>query len=185
MSTPEPDLRVRPSARWYLLPIGIFVACVIIVFFAFKPLLDLVGQGIDPVRNGAQVTVPVGGITVYSQDENVSRDCALVDDSGSASALKAFETDVNLDPPNSPGYQALASTPEGFSAGAYLLQCPQADAGARLGLGARLDIESLSKRATVGVLVSLAAGLIGLMILIVLLVKRHNSKSRRRLAAPA
>ncbi len=182
MSTYEQDQKVRPSATWYLLPVAIWIGCIVLAVIAFRPFIDLVKAGIDPVSNGSQVSVPTDGLTVYGTNGNGSRSCQLVDSSGSATQLDQFDADIHVNPPDDRDYYALASTPDGLSGGRYNLQCDQSGPRSQLGIGDRLDVGALGKRLALGIIVPLVAGLIGLAIVIVLLVKRHNSKSRIRTA---
>jgi hypothetical protein len=178
MATYEADMKVRPSAWWYLLPVGIWIACIVLAVIAFKPFIDLVDHGVDPVRNGDQITVTDDGLTVYATGAQTPRNCRLVDTSGNATALDAFDDSFDLELPDGANYFALASTPDGFDAGTYTLECRGIGANGELGTGLRLDIGAIGQRLVIGILIPIVAGIIGLVILIVLLVKRHNSKSR-------
>ena len=180
MSTSEPQPRVRPSAWWYALPLVIWLACVVLVVVAFKPFFDIVSAGIDPVRNGDQVTVPDAGLTVYARGERPAGGCTLVDSAGSAIAMSSFHSHVTIDPPDEPVYVAVASTPDDVAAGTYVLRCRGAGHLDTLGTGERLDIGAIGKRLVLGVLGPLALAFVGLVVFIVLLVRRHQSKSAIR-----
>ncbi|MBA2573173.1 MAG: hypothetical protein H0V02_00070 [Nocardioidaceae bacterium] len=173
----QPETRVRPSPLWYLLPVVLWIVALTLFVLAFKAVADLITAGIDPVQNNASVEVPDDGITVYSTLQSTARDCNLVDDEGTSSALDTFDADFELDLPDDPNYFALGSTPDDLASGTYELSCPGAGSS-ELGIGQRLDPVAIGKRALWGIVLPAFLGLVGLIIFIVLLIKRHNSKSR-------
>ncbi len=177
-------MRVRPSAGWYLIPVLMWIACIVIAVVAFKPVYDIFQAGLTQVGNGQRINVPAAGLTVYSGNTSAQRDCTLTDRQGRATTLEQFAADTHfdIDPSGRPRVRALASTPDGFAGGSYILQCGGHRSQVPLAVGDRIDVEALGKRIAFGILVPLALGVVGLVIVIVLLVRRHNSKSRIRSA---
>ncbi len=175
MSSSSQTQQVRPSPLWYLVVVALWVGAAVIAFVSFKPFFDLVSSGITPTQNNGSIQVPADGLTVYGRVDAADRSCSLLGGDSGNVRLETFKTDLNVD-----RYFALASTPEATPAGTYQLSCPGVGRNASLGLGKRFDVGALAERAVFGVALPLLIGFIGLVILIVLLVKRHNSKSRLR-----
>ena len=169
------DSRVRPSALCYLVPVLLWIVSLVLFGLTFKAVADLVTDGVDPIRNSASVEVPDDGITVYSTSPTST--CALVTPGGTSTGLETLDGEFELDLPNDPTYFAVGSTPEDLASGTYQLQCSGIRTG-ELGIGQRLDPIAIGKRVLWGVLLPAFLGFVGLIVLVVLLVKRHNSKSR-------
>jgi hypothetical protein len=180
MSTPSQDLKVRPSPIWYVLVVVLWIGAVVVAFISFKPFVDLINDGIDSTPNNSPVTVTSDGFTVYSQGNASDRSCSLTGSGSDVTTLDSFDVDFTVDSTSSSNYTALASTPKSLPAGTYTLSCSGVGPKANLGIGDRLDVGALTKRAVFGVLVPLAMGFLGLVVLIVMLVRRHGSKSRIR-----
>ncbi len=180
MATYDSDMKVRPAATWYLVPVLLWVAAIVLALVAWKPIIDLVRNGVQPVGNNASISVPSGGLTIYATRQPTGGTCTIAAGSGAPMALTTFQTDVNWSLPTNNGgtYYGLGSTPSSLSAGTYALHCTGLAPGASLGTGQRIDIGVVTRVGLLGVIVPLILGLIGLVVLIVLLVKRHNSKSR-------
>jgi hypothetical protein len=181
MSTQANDTKVRPSAAWYILVVVLWLASIALAIFAFKPLYDIFNTGITEISNGQQIEVPADGITVYTSQDSSLATCQLVDAQGDATLIDAYNDNENfdIDPGDGPHVWALGSTPDGFPAGTYAIECERLGR-ATLAFGDRIDIVALGGRLLIGFLVAGVFGLAGLILLIVLLVKRHNSKSRIR-----
>jgi hypothetical protein len=184
MSTYPPDEKVRPSAAWYLLPLALWLAALILAVIAWKPVATAITDGVDTVANNAPLSVPSGGVTVYASQQVNGGSCAVIDGSGQATQLSGFSADGDWNIPNGDRgtFYGLGSTPSDLPAGTYTLRCTGLAPNATLGTGPRIDIGDVGRIAILGIAVPALLGLIGLIILIVLLVKRHNSKSRMKLA---
>ncbi len=184
MSSYPVDTRVRPSAAWYLLPVLLWIAAGVLAVIAWKPVIDLVKDGVQQVANNSQISVPSDGLTIYATGQASGGDCSVVDDSGRATALSAFASNVDwkLQTGGGVDFFGVGSTPSDLPAGTYTVRCTTLPQNATLGTGRRIDIGDVTRVGLLGVIVPLALGLIGLVVLIVLLVKRHNSKSRIKTA---
>lgn len=178
MSTQPPDAKVRPSAVWYVVPIGLWLVSLGLFIAVVISFADFINAGVERVQNNSQVTVPEDGLTVYSTSFLATGDCTLTSPDEPAIALDSFDSEFSFGAAGAK-YYALASTPEGMEPGSYRLNCA-AVGGTGLGVGQRLDVGAVVIRGIWGFLVPLVLGFIGLVVLIVLLVKRHNSKSRLR-----
>ncbi len=178
MTTSQPQgARVRPAAGWYIIPIGLLLVSLGLVIAVVVSFADFINKGVDPVANDSQVTVPEDGLTVYSTSRLAVGGCLLSAPGTRPIPLESFDAEFSLDAAG-PTFYALASTPEGIKPGAYRLSCGVGDNA--LGIGQRLDVGAVAVRVLWGVVVPLVLGFVGLVVLIVLLVMRHNSKSRLR-----
>lgn len=180
MSIPAQEMKVRPSALWYVLVVVLWVGAFVVAFISFKPFFDLIDAGITSTPNNGPVMVTGDGFTVYSQNDPADRSCTLTGSGSEIIKLDSFDVDFTLNTTSASNYTALASTPEGTGPGTYTLSCAGVGPRDSLGIGDRLDVGALAKRLVLGVFVPMAMGLLGLVILIVMLVKRHTSKSRIR-----
>lgn len=183
MSTTTPaELIVRPRAVWYLAVVVLWVAALVLVGTVVVSFVRIIDDGVSAVPESGQITVSAAGNTIYSSDPPVSRECFL-EGSGGPIPVDGLSFDLNTSF-NGIEYWALADTPKGLAPGTYVLSCPGVGAGAQLWVGDRLTFGSLVVR----FLVACVAGFLGLVALIVLLVRRHSSKSKirvQRLAATA
>lgn len=178
MTTSQPHgAKVRPAAGWYVVPIGLLLVSLGLVIAVVVSFARFISDGVDPVANNSQVSVPEDGLTVYSTDSLAVGNCTLSVSGAPPIPLDSFDAEFRLDAAG-PEYYALASTPEGIEPGAYRLSCSMG--GNELGIGQRLDVGAAAVRVLWGVVVPLVLGFVGLVVLIVLLVTRHSSKSRLR-----
>jgi hypothetical protein len=184
MSTTASDTTVRPAATWYLVTAVLWIAALVVAVIAWKPIIDIVRDGVDPIRNHGQISVSSAGLTVYAIDQSRrTGSCLLVDSSGKSIALQAFDSNFSWKVEgDGRSFKGLGSTPSGLPPGNYELSCTGMAPTAELGTGPRISIGDVTRIALLGVVVPAILGLAGLVVLIVLLVKRHNSKSRIKAA---
>ncbi len=180
MAVPEEEMRVRPRAAWYALPVVMWAAAAVLFVLALVAIANVVNAGVDRVPAGSagwRVTVPADGLTLYTTDPNSTADCTLMSPRGTSTPLDTLNVTIEINI-NGPTYYALGVTPKDLAPGQYTVTCSDISAGARLGTGPRVDVTALATRALWGLLLPLALGVIGLIVIIVLIVKRHSSKSR-------
>ncbi len=180
MAIPEEhDLRVRPRAAWYCVTAVLWGVGLVLFAFAVVEIAHVVNGGVDRAVNHADVTVPGNGLTVYTTDPDSVASCVLTHGSGHPVPLDTlgFTMEISV---NGPTYYAVGVTPHSLAAGSYRLDCRDVRPGAEFGFGPRVDVKTLATRVIWGILLPLALGLIGLVTLIVVVVKRHNAKSRIR-----
>jgi hypothetical protein len=171
--------RVRPHAGWYAVPVVLWVVAVVLFGLSLAAVGHIINSGIDPVPNRGTLAVPDDGLTIYTTDPVSTASCTLSSDGGDRTSLEtfSFNLDINL---NGPTYHGIGVTPETLPAGTYRLTCTDVDPASRLGTGPRIDVTAIATRALWGFVLPPVLGIIGLVVLIVLLVKRHGSQSRIR-----
>jgi hypothetical protein len=186
MASKDP-YQIRPSAYWYGVVGVAWVASIVCMVFAMKPFFDVVD--VTPTRavNRAAVDVPEGGLTVYASSSISGAPlCSLVDRAGHIVPLDDVTDSSSFHVTASDGTRMypIATTPSDLPAGQYTLRCVGIGS-LRLALGDRIDFEHVLLQ--VGGLFILAGflGVAGLVVLIVVLVRRHNSKARVRWAQAA
>jgi hypothetical protein len=173
MTTYPVDERVRPRAAWYLLVAALWIAAAILLGTIGATFVHIVDHGVTPIPS-AIVKVPNSGLTIYSRTQPAERDCSLSRPGATAVRMDnlSYDLDVTL---NGTHVYALASTPSDLPAGRYAVSCSGLSA-TDLYYGDRIPMASIFIRLGIsGVL-----GLCGLAVLIVLLVRRHASKSEIR-----
>lgn len=175
MSTTAPDDTVRPRAAWYLLVAVLWVGSAVVVGTVVATFVQVVDHGVTSFQAGQQVTVPDGGLTIYSRSRPQSRDCALTDAAGRTATIDGLGYDLNATFDGTTVY-AVASTPNGTASGTYRIRCPGVGGSNQLYFGDRVPIRSILVRGGI----ALVLGLAGLAALIVLLVRRHTSRSQLR-----
>lgn len=176
MAIPVQDQRVRPLAAWYVVPVVLWIAAVALFVVAVVAIAQVVNEGVDATRNNASIDIPANGLTVYSTDRASTADCVLVGN-GESRSLDSLNVTIEINV-SGPSYYGLGVTPDSLSGGTYRLQCSGLGPDTRLGLGPRVDVTALATRALWGIFLPMALGVIGLVVLIVLIVKRHSSRSR-------
>ncbi len=177
--TQEQDLQVRPRAAWYGVTAALWVVGLVLFAFAVVAIAHVVNSGVDRAVNHADVAVPQDGLTFYTTDPDSVASCALSNGSGQQVPLDTlgFTMEISI---NGPTYYAVGVTPHSMAAGAYRLDCRDVRPDAIFGFGPRVDVKTMATRFIWGVALPLALGLIGLVLLIVVAVKRHGAKSRIR-----
>jgi hypothetical protein len=177
MTTVSEEPRVRPRAGWYAVPVVLWIVAAVLFGLALAALSHIINSGVDPVHNRGILTVPDGGLTVYTTDPVSTASCTLRGDNGDLFSLDTFtfNLDINL---NGPTYHGIGVTPETMPAGTYRLACTDVATGSRLGTGPRIDVTAIATRALWGFVLPPVLAIVGVVLLIVLLVKRHGSKSR-------
>lgn len=171
--------KVRPSLLWLLVVAVLWITAVVVcIVVAIRPLVDLVTADTTGFRNGAQVAISTDGLTVYSTNDTVVP-CVLTGADGSTIRMDDFGND-SFELPREDGTElhALASTPDGLPAGTYAITCDRASG--MLAYGERVDFSELGIKMLLGFGIPAVLGLIGLILLIVVLVRRHRSKNRIR-----
>jgi hypothetical protein len=179
MATTEQEMDVRPRAAWYALPVGLWVVALVLFGLLLAAIAHVVNNGVDPVRNHGTVSVPSGGLTFYTTDNLAPTTCRLTRPGAASVPLKTFSFtfDFGLDGPT---YYALGATPHGLAAGTYRLDCTAVAPTTRLGTGPHIDETAIATRALWGLVLPVILGVAGLAILVIVVVKRHGSKSRIR-----
>ncbi len=168
-----PALQVRPRALWYLLVVVIWVASGVVFGTAIASFVRVIDHGVTAIEAGAPVPVTDSGLTVYSRTKPATHDCFLQDSQGQSTAMDGLTFDANATF-NGVTVYAVASSPDGLAPGDYQVSCT--GVRSQLYYGDKFPIGGLLVRFGI----SSVLGLIGLVLLIVLLVKRHTSKSRIR-----
>ena len=179
MTTPTDQPQVRPRAGWFAVPVVLWVIAAVLLGLALAALSHIINSGIDPVRNQAPLAVPADGLTVYTTDPVSTATCTLTGDNGRTVELDTFSFNLDISV-NGPTYHGIGVTPDNLAAGSYQLDCSDVTASSRLGTGPRIDVTAIATRALWGFVLPPLLGIIGLVTLIVLLVRRHSSKSRIR-----
>jgi len=175
MTTPTADLTVRPRGAWYLLVAVLWVASAIVVGTVVATFVRVIDHGVTPVQASHVVSVPDSGLTIYSRTRPVTHDCFLGGPSGRTIRMDGLSYDLNVTFGGTTVY-AVATTPDGLAPGSYVLSCPGVDLASQLYYGDRFPLASILIRLAIAAVL----GLSGVVMLIVLLVRRHTSKSRIR-----
>jgi uncharacterized membrane protein len=174
---PVEDEHVRPRRAWYAVTVVLWAVALTLFVIALVAIAHVVNSGVDQVRNHATVGIDSDGVTVYATDTDA--DCTLVSDTGRGSALEPMDVTLRIDA-GGRSYRAIGVTPESLPAGRYDLDCVGAPPATVYGTGPRVDVTALATRALWGIFLPLALGVIGLVVLIVVVVKRRGAKSRVR-----
>jgi hypothetical protein len=188
MSMSQADTRVRPSALWYVAVAVLWIASFLIFLFGIWPVITIYRDGVNQIANGAPVQIPSDGYTIYSSVRPPNATCTLQPRGGSPVPAEPVDQDIRdaltFTFDNGTDVRPLANTPSDLPAGIYQVSC-EVPRTAVLATGTRIDINSFGGRLALGIIGSIVAGVAGLIILIVLLVRRHNSKQRIRQAQAA
>jgi hypothetical protein len=180
MSTQSPELKVRPAAKWYLVPALMWLAALVLFMLFLVSLVRFLNGELSSVENGGPLQVAEGGFTVYGEaQDSGSGDCTVTSEAGETTSLDSI--DVNLEVTiEGENWTALASSEEDLLAGRYTLTCE--GASERLAIGERIDVGGIALSAVWGFVVPGLLGLAGLITIIVLAVKRSRSKAQVRQA---
>jgi hypothetical protein len=140
-----------------------------------------VSTDVTQFGNGDTVSIGSDGLSVYAEETDTLGACTVTADGGSPIRLESFnsfgeELEVAT---TGPTLQAYASTPDDLPPGSYVISCEGGDSTI-LATGERIDEDAIMRGLVIGFVIASILGVIGLVLLIVLLVKRHNSKNRIR-----
>jgi hypothetical protein len=173
--TVEPAPQVRPRAAWYLLVAVLWIASLVVGGTVIATVYHVVDDGVTSIQASGQMHVPSSGRTIYSHDNPDSPACTVTDiASGRQTPLDELGFDLSATI-NGRTVYAVASTPDGLAAGDYTVSC-QGLTDSQLYYGDKFPLGSVAIRVGISALLGVA----GLALLIVLLVRRHLSKSRIR-----
>lgn len=165
--------KVRPSAWWYLLVAGLWLLAIAMFVSIGITFVRVIDDGVTPVPPSGTIVLPSEGLTVYSSQQPTNTSCFLVSPREGTTPLDALGFDLTATFQGQ-RIHALATTPSGLSSGSYRLSCPGLGPAATLWTGDRLPMGSVLLRAVVAGL----CGVLGLVLLVLLLVRRHLSRSR-------
>jgi hypothetical protein len=174
--------KARPSPWWYALVVLLWIASfVVFVVVAMLPIINAVSTDVTQFGNGDTVSIGTDGLSVYAEETDTLGACTVTADGGSPIRLESFnsfgeELEVAT---TGPTLQAYASTPDDLPPGSYVISCEGGDSTI-LATGERIDEDAITRGLVIGFVIASILGVIGLVLLIVLLVKRHNSKNRIR-----
>jgi hypothetical protein len=179
--------QVRPSARWYAAVVAAWVIAAVCLFFAVKPLWGVLDVTPIPIDNRASVGVSDDGLTVYAPNSvSSAAACTVTDGTGNVFPLDSVAATSTFEVTGVDGTRMypIATTPKDLASGTYTLRC--AGVGAQLlGFGDRIDFDAVLLQIGGMFILSGLFGVAGLIVLIVVLVKRHNSRNRMRWAQAA
>jgi hypothetical protein len=179
--------QVHPSARWYAAVVVAWIVAAVCMFFAIKPLIDVLDVTPIPIDNRTTLGISGDGLTVYATGGVVGGAlCSLTDENGNVYTLEGVTDTSTFEVTAADGstMHPIATTPKDLVPGTYTLRC--AGVGATLlGFGDRINYDAVLLQ--IGGMFILAGlfGVAGLVVLIVVLVRRHNSKRRLRWAQAA
>ncbi len=176
MVSEEP--RVRPRVGWYAVPVVLWIVAAVLFGLALAALSHIINSGIEPVRNQGTISVPEDGFTLYTTDPVSTATCTL-GGGGERVELETFSFNLDISV-NGPTYHGIGVTPEDLPAGTYRLVCTDVSPDSRLGTGPRIDVTAIATRAVWGFVLPPVLGIVGVVVLIVVVVRRHSSKARIR-----
>ncbi len=176
MVSEEP--RVRPRIGWYAVPVVLWIVAAVLFGLALAALSHIINSGIEPVRNQGTISVPEDGLTLYTTDPVSTATCTL-GGGGERVELETFSFNLDISV-NGPTYHGIGVTPEDLPAGTYRLVCTDVSPDSRLGTGPRIDVTAIATRAVWGFVLPPVLGIVGVVVLIVVVVRRHSSKARIR-----
>ena len=122
--------------------------------------------------------MPDDGFTLYTTDPVSTATCTL-GGGGERVELETFSFNLDISV-NGPTYHGIGVTPEDLPAGTYRLVCTDVSPDSRLGTGPRIDVTAIATRAVWGFVLPPVLGIVGVVVLIVVVVRRHSSKARIR-----
>lgn len=169
------DPRVRPSGWWYLTVVVLWLAAAGLSGSVVVTVVQLVSDGLTPVSTTRTITVPAAGVTVYAADRPSTPDCVLAGRGGQISQMPGLPYHLTATYDGTTVW-AVANTPVGLAPGDYAVTCPGVGPTSLLWTGDRLPVGSVVARSVVAV----GCGVLGLVALVVLLVRRHRSRARIR-----
>lgn len=161
---------VRPRAVWYLVVVVLWVASAVLLGTIVASFVRVIDHGVTPISQG--IPVSDSGITVYSRTDPVTHDCVMLNPARRYT-MDGLSYDLSATFDGTTVY-AVASSPDGATPGTYLVRCQGEKS--QLYYGDKFPLSSILIRFGI----SAVLGVLGLVALIVLLVKRHTSKSRIR-----
>ena len=186
MASSDP-YQVRPSARWYAAVVVAWIVAALCMFFAVKPLIDVLDVTPIPIENRTTLGISGDGLTVYATGRVAGAAlCSVTDDNGNTYTLQGVTDTSTFEVTAADGSKMypIATTPKDLVPGTYALRCARIGA-TLLGFGDRINFDGVLLQ--IGGMFILAGlfGVAGLVVLIVVLVKRRNSKNRARWAQAA
>jgi hypothetical protein len=186
VSTADP-YAVRPSVHWYWGVAVAWVIAAVCLFFAVKPLVDILDITPVPVANRTTLAITGDGLTVYATGGiSTSAVCSVTDAGGNVYDLQGVTGTSTFEVTAADGSRMnpIATTPTSLAPGQYTLHCVGVR-GLLLWLGDRVNFDGLLLQIGGMFILTGLFGIAGLIVLIVVLVKRHNSKNRTRWAQAA
>ena len=186
MASADP-YQICPSARWYAAVVVAWVVAAVCIFFAVKPLIDVLDVTPSPIDNRTTLGISGDGLTVYATNGVAAGAiCSITDEAGKVSLLDGVTDTSTFEVTAADGstMHPIATTPKNLLPGTYTLRCVGVR-GALLGFGDRINFDGILLQVGGMFILTGLFGVAGLVVLIVVLVKRHNSKNRARWAQAA
>jgi hypothetical protein len=184
MATPPVEEEtIRPRAAWYVVPAVLWLTALTLFVIALLSIAHVVKSGVDPIDNHALVDIDTDGLTFYTTGSQSKVTCVLTPPNGSAFSLDLLDVTLNITVDEN-SYHAIGVTPDDLPAGRYRFDCTPVLPRTTFGTGPRVDIAALATRALWGIFLPLVLGVIGLVVLIVVIVRRHGAKIRLRQPTP-
>ena len=155
-----------------------WIVAAVLFGLALAALSHIINSGIDPVPTEGRSACPRTDSPFYTTDPVSTATCTL-GGGGERVELETFSFNLDISV-NGPTYHGIGVTPEDLPAGTYRLVCTDVSPDSRLGTGPRIDVTAIATRAVWGFVLPPVLGIVGVVVLIVVVVRRHTSKARIR-----
>ena len=170
-----------PSRAWFILPSMLLLASLVLGGIAVSSFVNFVRSDFRAYQPDSSISVTNDGFTLYAEDGSLGADdlrdvrCSATGPGGQT-ALRPASGHTTLS--NSRGaFVAIASTPEGFPAGRYVISCRTAstDVDVPLYVGPRVDLAAVGRLAVFGIVAPLFLGTCSVVLFAILAFLRYRS----------
>ena len=173
-----------PSRPWFILPGIMVLAAVFLGGSGFASFLHFVRSDFSAYQPDSSISVTRDGFTLWTEDGAVGTADLRCTATGPNAAVQLRPVAGRTTFSNGrDAFEAIASTPEDFPAGQYVISCVSASGQANVPLyvGPRIDLAAVGRLVAFNIVAPLMLGVCAVVLFVILAVMRYR---RRRITTP-
>jgi len=180
----EESGKAGPSRPWFILPGIMVLAAVFLAGSGFASFLHFVRSDFSAYQPDSSISVTRDGFTLWTEDGAVGTADLRCTATGPNAAVQLRPVAGRTTFSNGrDAFEAIASTPEDFPAGQYVISCVSASGQANVPLyvGPRIDLAAVGRLVAFNIVAPLLLGVCAVVLSVILAVVRYR---RRRITTP-
>ena len=170
-----------PSRAWYILPGLMVMTAVVLAGFGISLFVHFVNTDMSVYQPDSSISVSKDGFTLYTEGGTVRPADLSCTASGSDAKvqLRTVSGQITLLSNGEGTFEAIASTPQDFPAGSYVISCVSASGmDVPLFVGPRFDSLAVGRIMALGIIAPLFLGICATVLVTILAVMRYRAHRR-------
>lgn len=174
MGNPE---QAGPWRAWFIVPGVLMVAALLLVSLGLSSFLHFVRADFPAYQPGTSISVGSSGFTLYAEQGAAQPGDLHCTAAGAGTVVRLRTIEARNTLSNSQGsFVAMASTPQDFTPGRYIISCTtRSGAAVPVFVGPRLDLGAVARLVVFNIITPLFLAVCSVLLFVILLVLRYRS----------